>query len=137
MELVNRMYTVFISGARKDRVALANSCAHKDLKNDLKGVSRLDFVECQGVYKGTKEASYVGHVPDLQTVHTLLTLASQYGQESILVVDWDANAFLFYTDNTMEYIGKMYSQKLMGNELDIGQDSYTIIPELNRIYYTL
>lgn len=137
MELVNRMYTVFISGFRKDFKLVENAVAHADLQYSLRSVSSTGFVECEGVYKGTKELSYVGHVYDLFTVAALLGIAKRYKQESILVVDWEDNAFLFYTDGTMEYIGRMYSQKLMGNELDIGQDSYTIIPSTNRVYYTI
>lgn len=137
MELVNKMYTVFISGCRKEYSAIDNEAATDSLGEALQGMCPLGFVHAQGVYKGSKEASFVGHVTTLQDVAALLNIAKSYEQEAILVVDNTDSSFLFYTDGAIEYLGTMYSQKLMGNELDLGRDSYTIVPSINRVYYTV
>lgn len=137
MELVNIMYTVFISACNKACDASENKTATNSLEHALKGASRLGFIPAQGVYKGSKEESFVGHVTSMQHVAELLELSKLYEQESILVVDSNDSAFLFYTDGAIEYLGTMYSQKLMGNELDLGRDSYTIVPSINRVYYTV
>lgn len=129
------MRYIYLSAFCADRTPEQNQAAHRQLLQILDGqyVHRV----VQGCYRGTRELTVQVQVN--YGVDGLLTLARDFGQESVLYVDEEADAWLVYPALTD---GRGYSYVSLGtwqltdrrtaiyggNYTKIGEDYYTCAP---------
>ncbi len=96
-----------ISAELSDKTSEENSNATEDLESYLTKVNML-FKPVTGVYKGVMEQSFL-----VLTINPygMISLAEQYGQESVLFVDGNREATLIFTDaeTPPRYVGKWTS----------------------------
>jgi len=86
---------------------------------------RLPFKQSIGVYKGSKERSFVVVVNDQAEIDTLAGFAfKSFGQESILHQDSNQLARLVYSDGKMETLGKLVQ---VSKELAETLENYTVM----------
>jgi len=91
---------------------------------------KLSFGEAQGVYKGGSEASFVVIVNNDDEIQALKDFAfKNFGQESVLYQDANQEAYLVFTDNSTERLGRLQQTT---KEVAENLDNYTI---LNGSYY--
>jgi hypothetical protein len=90
------------------------------------------FKEVAGSYKGHSEKGFAIVVQDTADVLTLQDIADEYAQESVLVLDEERQAFLFYMDGKpKELLGLwMAASKLKASELD----AFTYDPSTGAYY---
>ena len=80
----------------------------------------FQVIEAQGVYKGTKENSFIVKVENKYDVMWLTNLAKQFNQESILYIDARNQASLYYIESkTREKLGIFHKvPKSVADNLD-------------------
>jgi len=96
--------------------------------------TNIPFKAVQGVYKGTKEESFI---IDLKYINAAMELARHYNQESILVIDANSNATLKYMPVTVEsdsYLG-IFQEVLESTAKTL--DAYTYDIETGTYYACL
>ena len=116
--------SVFISAERSNLTKEENRDRTNSLSTILRGlllVEGMTIELVQGYYKGTKEVSFkvTGDINEA----FFKVLSDKFDQESILFLDRDDNAILWFTESkTMEPIGRMIET----NSTE-GLDNYSII----------
>lgn len=102
MRTIERKRPFFIISAELSTLSGdENAARSEDLELDIQRLVEHDYKLVDGVYKGSKEQSYVVFCDEDTTLDTPLTLGKKYGQESILIVDSDRNSTLVFC-NTLE-----------------------------------
>lgn len=92
----------------------------------------LNFKQVQGKYKDNEEDSFVVVQSGNNELRSLLEeLASDFEQESILLIDANRAAWLLYSSGEDEYIGKWEAAT---REIAQQQEGYTYCPVLNQHY---
>lgn len=100
-----------------------NESRTQDLRSRLKAGrlgKSINFVECNGVYKGTKEKSFMVEVENHYDFMWTCGVARSYNQESILMVDKRNQASLFYLESKkVEKLGTFHKiPKSVADTLD-------------------
>lgn len=96
---------------------------------------KFKFKECQGVYNGIEESSYIVKLShdNEEREYQLETLKDfafkNFNQESILHIDSNNAAYLYFNDNSVNLLGKC--QQVTKNEA-LNSGNYTLV---NGIYY--
>lgn len=110
-----------------------NHAYHKCLGIDIMSVvgsNPMLFTECQGVYDGTTEDSYIIHAHDIVEVMALYELGAKYNQECILVIDHRAEVVgLMYMDGQVSRIGHnlvLACPTVKGDYTQIGSKRYVV-----------
>lgn len=101
---------------------------NKHRTNTLRSCLRImgvNFEQVTGVYKGTKEISFLCDVSNIDVQETIQTLAFDvFGQESVLHKEYDGFCELLYKDASVDYLGKIRQvSEIEASELD----AYTIL----------
>lgn len=86
---------IVLSSDRASNSAELNA-AERDLFERQLRARNLDFKQVDGVYKGTRETSYVVLTPTTGDEQNAISLARRYGQESVLLVDANRYATLVF-----------------------------------------
>jgi hypothetical protein len=97
---------VLISASRASWPCEANDDATESLRSQL-AARDFDFVQVRGCYKGKEEDSFLvlcDPIADDYELGMLIGLANRHGQESILLVDAQRHATLFYLGSDPEAI---------------------------------
>ena len=122
---MNTVQQVVILSAELSRQDSFTNDRRTTLLNDMIAELRLPFKRATGVYKGSKENSFVVVVNDQADIDTLANFAFlSFGQESILHQDSNQLARLVYADGRMETLGKLTQ---VSKELAETLDNYTIM----------
>jgi hypothetical protein len=114
-------------------IILAMNTGDKDLElNELKSRGFVDIVECQGVYNGLEETSWVVFFKSIQNKLDLMSLGQKYKQESILVVDSNRyGSLLFLKDGGKVELGEL--RCVSKKDVKI-LSSYTYVPNIGRYF---
>lgn len=64
-----------------------------------------DIRTFEGCYKGSVETSFMVALEGSVTLQTIVNLAQEYNQESILTIDEELNTTLLYMDGRVENLG--------------------------------
>ncbi|CCI88392.2 hypothetical protein BN110_022 [Yersinia phage phiR8-01] len=125
--MLTKMY-VFMSACTGGELDDHNTGALHDTLNNQRWV----WEPLKGVYKGAEEDSVVVQVDDFSDVGSLVRIAEQYNQESIMIRDARGKCFLYYlNDRRMESIGLMFQ-----TDIKPTTDSYSM--NMSGLYfYTL
>jgi len=120
--------TFIISGYQKDLPLENNQAAHAYLKAELDH-HNIGYKTVAGKYKGFEEQSLV--VVGAWTA-LLLDLADDVGQECILMLDANREAYLLYVDgDEQEHIGSWVTAS---KAEALAEDSWTYCPALDSYY---
>lgn len=107
--MFNTGHMVIISAELSTNSKYWNRVNTDDLRMRLKMGSlgkSYQFIEAKGVYKGTKEKSFIVKVENQYDLIWVTNLAKMFNQESILYVDSRNNASLYYIESkTREKLG--------------------------------
>jgi|SRR5690606_4905544 len=122
---------LFISAERTQFDAETNARLHQELGNSIKA-SGHRAIECEGVYEGVREKSYIVFSPRLE----IYDLARQYDQDTVLHVDHEDTATLVrLSDGKIVGAGKLAqvsADKAEGvdhTRVDTGENVYHYIVE--------
>lgn len=109
-----------------------NKVNHEKALQVLKD-NRIAFKPVIGCYKGTLEKSII--IPDeLATYKIIHDLTTEYNQESVLELDEDRRASLYFKGNEqVESIGVM---TCVTKKEAMSQDSWTFCPSTKRFFIT-
>ena len=122
---MNTVQQVVIMSAELSSLNSVENVRRTLLLNDMIAELRLPFKQSIGVYKGSKERSFVVVVNDQADIDTLAGFAfKSFGQESILHQDSNQLARLIYSDGKMETLGKLVQ---VPKELAETLDNYTLM----------
>lgn len=93
-------------------------------------IGKRNSTECQGMYDGTTEDSYICACHDIVEVMALYELGKEYNQECILVIDHRAEVVgLMYMDGQVSRIGHNLVQAcdtIKGDYTQIGSHRYVV-----------
>lgn len=102
MSFFTKKQFVILSAERSELNHFHNEARTQDMRLKL-AMGRLgkpfNFVEAQGVYKGTKEKSFMVEVQDRYDMLWIKRLAEHFKQESILYVNEKNQATLLYLES--------------------------------------
>ncbi len=122
---MNTVQQVVIMSAELSSLNSVENVRRTLLLNDMIAELRLPFKQSIGVYKGSKERSFVVVVNDQAEIDTLAGFAfKSFGQESILHQDSNQLARLVYSDGKMETLGKLVQ---VSKELAETLENYTVM----------
>jgi hypothetical protein len=122
---MNTVQQVVIMSAELSSLNSVENVRRTLLLNDMIAELRLPFKQSIGVYKGSKERSFVVVVNDQAEIDTLAGFAfKSFGQESILHQDSNQLARLVYSDGRTETLGKLVQ---VSKELTETLDNYTLM----------
>ena len=122
---MNTVQQVVIMSAELSSLNSVENVRRTLLLNDMITELRLPFKQSIGVYKGSKERSFVVVVNDQAEIDTLAGFAfKSFGQESILHQDSNQLARLVYSDGRTETLGKLVQ---VPKELAETLDNYTLM----------
>ena len=122
---MNTVQQVVILSGELSSLSSAENSRRTTLLNDMIAELRLPFKRAEGVYKGSKENSFVVVVNDQADIDAVTGFAFKaFGQESVLHQDSNQLARLIYSDGKMETLGKLTQ---VSKELAETLDNYTIM----------
>lgn len=122
---MNTVQQVVILSAELNRQDSFTNDRRTTLLNDMIAELRLPFKKAVGVYKGSKENSFVVVVNEQADIDTLANFAfKSFGQKSILHQDSNQLARLIYADGKAETLGKLVQ---VSKELAETLDNYTVM----------
>ena len=123
---------VVILSATRPQDSIENTNFRTNTLRGILGDIRLPFNEATGVYKGQQETSFVVVINDEQDLENLKSFAfKSFDQESILLQDSNQEAYLIYSNNRIERLGRL---EQVSKEVAQDLDSYTI---MNNNYYAV
>lgn len=96
---------------------------------DKYGLKQLKAL--RGSYKGKTEISHLIEFQSLQDLRSILALAGEYSQESILVLDPERNAELYYIGGGIESLGRFVN---VTQDEALKQNAWTHCPILDAYY---
>lgn len=124
---MNTVQQVVILSGELSSLSSTENTRRTTLLNDMIAELKLPFKKATGVYKGSKENSFVVIVNDQADINTLANFAfKSFGQESILHQDSNQLARLVYSDGKMETLGKLVQ---VSKELAETLDNYTLMED--------
>lgn len=137
---IHTQYTVVMS-AHHTHGCNGSNLTHSDLNQayhktlglriiDIVGTNPMLFSECEGMYDGITEQSYIIHAHDLSEVLKLREQGACFNQECILVIDHHSEtALLSYMDGQVSIIGKNLEHAdidCANNYTQIGSQRYVV-----------
>lgn len=99
--------------------------------NYIKSAGLDHLKTLRGAYQGAKEISHLIELKTLVDLQRALSLAAEYNQDSILVLDVDRNAELFYIGVGIEPLGRFVN---VTEEEALKADAWTHCPILDAYY---
>lgn len=128
-------FTILLSAQLSTLSPAVNDSRHTQLIADIRKAGLSTIVECQGVYKGVPEDSLAVPCNYLYEVEALSQLATDYEQESILMIKNETGqATLRFMDKTQHAIILGTWCKTSGWDCRENHDNYTFFPEANKYY---
>lgn len=118
MKQINRPMIIFALNSPNDHAVL-----------EAAGITGTMFKELKGSYKGQTEASYI---VDASLLDNVLGLAKAHRQESILILDQDRNASLYYVKSGLNTpIGRLVPAS---EAVALSKEAWSYRPDLNTYY---
>lgn len=118
MRQINRPMIIFALNASNDTLVL-----------EAAGFTSKTYKELDGSYKGQTEKSYI---VDAEHLETVMQLARMHNQESILLLDQDRNASLYYIKSGLNTpIGRLVPTS---EAVALSKDAWSYRPDLNTFY---
>ena len=122
---MNTVEQVVILSGELSNLSSTENDRRTTLLNDMIAELRLPFKKATGVYKGSKENSFVVIVREQADIDTVTGFAfKSFGQESVLHQDSNQLARLIYANGKTEVVGKL---EQVSKELAETLDNYTVM----------